>query len=311
MEKAIVTGATGFIGSAVVRELLRKDIEVLALGRKPWQDVDTKRLTKSEKLKYIKIDSSEIFYLPKRVKEIGWESDCSCVFYNFAWSGANRLTDGTVEDQLKNVTFSTNAVVVAKELRCTKFVNAGTLEETFAEKYLEFDWYKKNYHSPQGIYAVSKLAARDMCKMIAYLQKIDYVHTRLSVLVDENLSAIGYVPSVFKKISNGESYEVSQNEQLFDLLPLKDAVKAYYLIGENGKNKADYFIGSGEPRTLAHYFAQFKAVANDVAYFDADYSPSGEQILGTDTFSIADLIRDTGFILSGTFEDFTKKVVKR
>ena len=35
MKKAIVTGANGFVGSAVVIELLKNGIEVLALGRKP------------------------------------------------------------------------------------------------------------------------------------------------------------------------------------------------------------------------------------------------------------------------------------
>ena len=45
MKKAIVTGANGFVGSAVVSELLKHGIEVLALGRKPLEEVDPKRLT--------------------------------------------------------------------------------------------------------------------------------------------------------------------------------------------------------------------------------------------------------------------------
>ena len=34
MEKAIVTGANGFVGSAVIRELIKNDVEVLALCHK-------------------------------------------------------------------------------------------------------------------------------------------------------------------------------------------------------------------------------------------------------------------------------------
>jgi nucleoside-diphosphate-sugar epimerase len=311
MDKAIITGASGLIGSAVVRELLRHDIDVLALGRKHWKDVDPKRLTTSNKLKYIQIEMSEILSLSEKVKEIGWDPGCFCVFYNFAWSGVNQLTDGAVEDQIKNVTYSANAVVLAKEIGCTKFVNIGTMEETFAEKYLEFDWYKRDYHSSQGIYAVSKLAARDICKMVAYLQKIDYVHTRFSVPIDVNLRASGYVPAVLKQIANGGDYDTPRNNQLFNLIPLEDLANAYYLIGQKGKNKADYFIGTAESRTLTDYFKIFKNIVEDLEKNNVEYSPSCEQFLETEAFSISDLIRDTAFAPSGTFEDFAIKVVKR
>ena len=64
MKKAIITGATGFIGSALVRKLLSRNIEVLALGRKAWQDVDSNRLSESKGFTYIQIDMSEIETLP-------------------------------------------------------------------------------------------------------------------------------------------------------------------------------------------------------------------------------------------------------
>lgn len=310
MKKAIVTGAAGFVGSAVVRELLNRNIEVLALGRRPWENVDSNRLTESDKLTYLQIDSSEISSLPERLRDIGWETGLSCVFYNFAWSGRNGIADGTIEDQLKNVSYSANAVAVAKKIGCIKFVNSGTLEETFAEKYLEHDWKNRNYHSMQGIYAISKLAARDMCKLVAYLEKIDYVHTRFSTFIDKDLSANGFVPLVLKKIVNKESFDAPQNFQLFDLLPIEEGVKAYFLIGEKGKNKADYFIGSGKPRSLNHYFEQFKAVIAGNDFSEVECLLAGHQILGANDFSICDLINEAGFTLDVTFEDFIMKYAK-
>ena len=37
MKQAIVTGATGFIGSSFVKYLVEKKIDVLSLGRKPFK----------------------------------------------------------------------------------------------------------------------------------------------------------------------------------------------------------------------------------------------------------------------------------
>ena len=309
MKKAIVTGANGFVGSAVVSELLKNGIEVLALGRKSLVKVNQKRLTESKRLTYLQIDLAEMDSFPEKIKKIGWTPGDSCVFYNFAWLGKNGLTDGTIKDQLKNVTYSANSVAIAKQIGCVKFVNIGSMEETFVDKYLEFNWQNQEYHSGQDIYAISKHGARDMCKLNAYLHKIDYVHTRFSVFVDDHLSANSFVHKVLKRIKNGETYNTPQNDQLFDILTLEEGARAYRLIGEKGVNKADYFIGSGEPKTLSQYFKQFK---NVVSGLDYDYKSINlnNKLLSTDDFGINDLISDTGFKPEISYENFIKKIVK-
>src|SRR5258705_12236937 len=39
-QRAVVTGASGFIGSALVRHLRAADLDVMAVDRKPFADVD-------------------------------------------------------------------------------------------------------------------------------------------------------------------------------------------------------------------------------------------------------------------------------
>ena len=129
MKKAIVTGANGFVGSAVVIELLKNGIEVLALGRKPLKKANQKRLTESKRLTHLQIDLAEMDSFHEMIKKIGWTTGDSCVFYNFAWQGKNGLTDGTIKDQLKNVTYAANSVAIAKKIGCVKFVNIGSMEK--------------------------------------------------------------------------------------------------------------------------------------------------------------------------------------
>ena len=63
MKQAIVTGATGFIGSYFVEFLNKKGIEVIAIGRKKFQDISKVRKKRLKHVKYIKIDMSKIYSL--------------------------------------------------------------------------------------------------------------------------------------------------------------------------------------------------------------------------------------------------------
>ena len=148
---------------------------------------------------------SEIRSLPERDAVRRWIKEGSCVFFNFAWSGGDGVAAGDHEDQLKNVSFSTDAVKVAKQLGCSKYVDSGSMEETFVERFLNNHWPQHDYNSSQRVYGLSKLTARDMCHIVAYIEKIDYIHTRLSGPVDLGPQCKGFISVSLRKILNGES----------------------------------------------------------------------------------------------------------
>jgi nucleoside-diphosphate-sugar epimerase len=290
MKKAIISGSLGLIGRAVVNYLLNNDIDVLCLGRKhlTTDDIDNYFI---KRVKYIALDMENILELPDKIDKLNWEVGNECLFYNFAWSGADRLTDGTLKDQVKNAVASSLAVKSAKKIGCTKFINSGSVEENYSELYL-----KKGllYPSTQGNYAVAKLATRDMCSMVAYLEKIDYVHTRLSAPLSPDLSMGGYISKTLKRIINKENYEAPKNMQLYDIISTNDVAKAYYLIGLNGKNKADYFIGSGKPSTLNDYFEHVKQAVLGMSIEKTE--PPSSDIM--EFFNIKNIHSDTGFLAS-------------
>ena len=99
--------------------------------------------------------------LVEQVDSIAWSPGKECVFFNFSWQGEQKLTDGSFGTQLKNAVHAAEAVRVAKKLGCTKFVNAGTLEETFVEQFLS-EAIDQSYQSAQTDYALAKLASIDL-----------------------------------------------------------------------------------------------------------------------------------------------------
>lgn len=268
IDKAIITGSTGLVGQSLVKYLLKNQVDVLCLGRKSLSKSDINKIF-GKGATYLQLDMNNINNLGNEINNINWKIGQNCIFYHLAWSGANRLTDGSIEDQLQNVSFASDAIKIAKKVGCSKFINSGTIEETYAE------WYLNNgskFNSTQGNYAIAKLASRDMCLMTAYLEKIDYIHTRLSVPLSSDLSAGGYVPQTLKKIVSNQDYDMPRNEQLFDIISTKDVALAYYLLGLKGLNKFDYYIGYGKPIKLSDYFLQFEKYIKGISLNQLDYS---------------------------------------
>lgn len=303
MKKAIITGATGLVGSEVARYLASSGVNVLCLGQ---QRLDQSKILQlfGTGVAYMNLKMDEMSMLPSRLEEISWLPDSATVFFNFAWRGHQSLTDGSFADQIDNATHAADAVRVAKRLGCIRFVNAGTLEESFIESFLQGSCDVLDI-SNQTNYALAKLASRDMCKVVAYLEKIDYIHTRLSVPLTPDLSRGTYIATTFKKIMQGQPYEAPQNKGLFDIILTDDVARAYYMIGNKGRNKGDYFIGTSKPATLAQYFAQFeKMVQGMPVQLNETFSEHDIQL-----FSTYSLYQDTGFVASSGFEKIIKHMV--
>jgi len=297
MKKAIIAGATGLIGTAVANYLSLQGVKVLCLGRK-MVAATAIEATFGHGADYLRLLMEDILTLKENVESLKWTPEDDCVFYNFAWSGENKLTDGSFEQQLKNAVEAANAVQAAKSVGCSKFISAGTMEETYAEEWMNNE-RKDAYISAQTNYALAKLAARDMCKILAYLHKIDYVHTRLSVPLDYKLTKGSYIATTLKKIVAGQSYEEPADTRLFDIISTDDVARAYYLIGNYGKNKANYYIGTSKPGTLAQYFQYVKDLIGGVECSDWGLMAVEKASL----FDISQLHTDTGFVAENKFQD--------
>jgi len=304
VDKAIITGASGLVGVSVAKYLSSLGVELLCLGRKNLSTEECiHRFGKQSK--YISLSMRDISTLPEILKRVGCSSYEGAVFFNLAWSGKNSLSDGSFSDQLENAVWSAEAVKVAKAIGCSKFINSGSMEETFIEDFIK-NKYKQEYKSAQTNYGLAKLASRDMCRMVGYIQAIDYIHTRMSVPLDADLSKGTYIASTMKKILNGEEYEKPKSTSLYDLVLLEDVARAYHLIGQKGLNKSDYYIGTGKPATLQQHFKRLIQTIggrydshNDL--IDGDYAR---------LFDVQRLRQETGFVTALGLQNIIENVGK-
>lgn len=303
MRTAIITGSQGLVGSALAQHLMRQGVRVLALGRSREGGNPIAGGPQGNDALFVEIEMEQIHRLDEVLAGLGWDIGPQSVFYNFAWKGKDELTDGSLEDQLQNVVWATEAIRVAKRLGCSKFINAGSFEETFTEENLQvhFGALEASF-SPYGN---AKLACRDFSKLVSYLEKIDYIHTRFSIVVTPRAIGDSYVSRTIEKIFNGEVPGAPNSDQVYNFVWLEDLVRAFELIGQCGKNQADYFIGSQVWITLAEFFGDFCEHVNGNPGVSVPRFFDGP---GSRARSPESLTLDTGFVISTGMANLVRKV---
>lgn len=253
MNQAIVAGATGFIGSKLVERLLASDVKVFAIARDPQKYA----LYTNRRVSYIYADLLGA-PLNDMMDLFSQHNLSNATFYNLSWHSSSTLISGSLEDQIKNVAISSLLVKLASSLGCSKYIDSGSQLESLL-------LYNENINSetfvfddPHKSYILAKLFAHDIALLESYLNKIDYIHTRFSVAVEPDFSGPGYISDTIRRIIAGQQYYPPLSDLPYDLVSVNQIVEAYCMIGQNGKNKANYLLSAHFPVTLSSLFGAIK-----------------------------------------------------
>ena len=302
MKKAIVTGATGFIGSHFVEYLVEKGIEVLALGRKNKNQISDVRKEKLEGARYIKLDMSQIDLLGQRIIEAEWKAENDCIFFNLAWGGVNGLSDLNIEAQMKNAVCSVSALETAKAIGCNRFIQVGTMEEAFTHKYLDLDHHVNSEYNRHVIYSIAKISAQHALKVKAAEMGMDFIYVLHSHVMGPDDDKDSFLQVTLRKLLDGEELIFSSGNQFFDVISAKDCSRGYYLICQKGIPGSDYWVGSGEPRRLREYVDLMYRMFPSDQEMQFGKLPYNDITLTEEDFSISLLSEHTGFQPSMTYE---------
>ncbi len=300
MKQAIVTGATGFIGSHLAKFLAYYDVEVYAIGRKKITEVNPSILSESKNLHYIKLDMKDISFLENELK---FYDLSDCVFYNFAWGGNSGLSDLNVSAQMDNAIWTVKAYETASKLKCTKFVHVGTMEEAFADEYFSKDFHVDEAYNRHLIYSIAKRTSRNLLKSVYSYDAPSLIIASNSHIMGPNDRRDSFLTSVIKKIIKQEPLNLTSCVQNFDVVSVFDCVRAFKLIGENGKNGSEYWVGSGKPQQLKNYVLRMVNMFAPNLEINFGMMPYNDVILSLDTFSPHKLKDDTGFECKQTYEE--------
>lgn len=294
MKKAIVTGANGFVGSALVKELLSHDVQVVCLDRKGCNA----NIPKDERVTFIEHDLSNSAELEGVLSELGAD-----IMYHFAWAGSAGPQRADTELQLKNAQWTVDCLRLAAKVGCKRFVCAGSImeHETVSAAYAQ-----GNKPGMAYVYGSGKLVAHTMAMSVAADIGIELVWAKITNAYGAGELSPRFINTTIRKIFADEPLQFTAATQNYDFVYIDDVARAFYLIGENGKPFSHYLIGSSNAAPLKQFILQIKeAIGQDKDFIFGDVPFTGIN-MPLDCFDCTKTFEDTGFKAQIGFVDGIK-----
>lgn len=298
MKKVIVTGANGFVGSALVKELVKNDVEVLAMDMPGCNG----NLPVCDKVKFLPLALDNISTL----KDLINDRDFDC-FYHFAWAGSAGAARADTKLQLQNAQWTIDCLRAAKEVGCKKFVAAGSImeHETMAAAFASGNKPGLGY-----IYGSGKLVAHTMAMSVAADIGIDLVWAEITNAYGVGELSPRMVNTTIRKVIKGEEPQFTAGTQNYDFVYIDDVAKAFYLIGKNGKPFNEYLIGSSNAKPLKEFLLEMKAaIAPDLNFVFGDIQFTGIN-LPLEKYDCSKTEKDTGFKAQISFGEGCRRTME-
>lgn len=238
MKRALVTGATGYIGSNLVNTLIREGWGVGVIVRS------------SSSLKLISDVSDKI-----DVYEMSDASDCMLdivgkakpdVVFHVASMVLNEHKPEEVTALIaSNITFGTQLLEAMVAHGIMRFINTGTY----------WEHYENKGYNPVNLYAATKRAFQDLLQFYVEARGVKAITLKLFDPYGPNDPRPKLLNLLMKIAKTGETLAMSLGEQKIDLVHVDDVVNAYLIAAQRlleGKVQGheQYGVGTGNPITL-------------------------------------------------------------
>lgn len=298
MKKAIVTGANGFVGTAICKELSKQGTEVIAVVKDKNENIS--QIKDLHGLKIIYCEMSEF----KNLGNIILDRDID-VMYHMAWVGCSGSIRGDSDIQTDNIRYTCNTVKACNDIGCKRFIFAASIMEYETETLMQTELTP----SVNSLYCTAKIAADYMARAIAGSLGIDYIRAVISNIYGAGEKSPRLINTTIRKLLNGEHCAFSAGEQLYDFIYVTDAAKMFAALGGSGKSNKTYYIGS-TPQPLKEYLIELRDTVMPSAELGLGELPFDGVSLTYTEFDTNAVYEDTGIRAETSFSDGVRKTAE-
>lgn len=298
MKTAIVSGANGFIGSAVTGDLLRHGYKIFALGR----ENSCANIPEDNCVTFVPCSLSEMRQLPKKLPQGRYD-----IFYHIAWDGSAGSDRGDTLLQLKNAQWTVDTLYAARELDCKRVVCAGSI----MEHEVMVAAYSQGVQPGIGtIYGGGKLVAHVMSMPVAAQLGLELIWAEITNAYGPGENNPRLVNTTIQKCLRGESPQFTSGTQNYDFVYIEDVARAFRMIGENGKPFHEYTIGSSMARPLKEFLLEMQNAIAPELPFQFGNVPFEGVSLPLSEFDCSQTEKDTGFRAEIGFAEGCQRTVE-
>ena len=251
MQKVIVTGGAGFIGSHLVDNLINKGVEVIIID-----NLSTgKKENINSKATFLELNLNSI-----NIKELHWQlfpmkflKNVDTIFHLAATPQVQYSINNPTDNN--NLHSLINTLELSKKIKAKRFIFSSSSAVYGNPKRTPID--ENHPTDPLSPYALHKLIGEQYCKMYSKIYNLDTVCLRYFNVYGNrmpNKGAYRSVISIFKEQYNKKQplNIVNDGKQKRDFIHVNDIIKANILAANLPKDhKGDIFnIGTGQAYTV-------------------------------------------------------------
>ena len=281
MRRAFVTGATGFIGSYLVRELLRQNYEVAMLVRAEsdlWRIDDV-----HQRMRHVIWNGTAVDSFAESFREFAPDT-----VFHLGWSGVGNSHRNQLSQLTDNINVSVALTQLSMECGVQQFVGAGSQAE-YGPVNARID--ESVLPRPTTLYGAAKLSVGILTERIAALGGMKHAWLRIFSTYGPKDNPQWMLPSLISCLHRGERPALTFGEQLWDFLHVEDAARAFVEAAESHTNGV-FNLGSGEAQPLRKVIEMVRDFINPalpLGFGEVPYRPDQVMCLQADVTRLRQL----------------------